>query len=281
MGRRSRGASCCGGSICSGRSMPSDYRIVVDISDLLAVRDQIAQQGFANVRKAVETMAEEAVERWRAAIKEARLWEGEKAPYIESIRSAMTGPLAAEVWSDYRLASEIEEGRPARDLKEVLPTAKKARRSKDGSLYLIIPFRHDTPKALGHPMPAAIYAQAKRLEKSRDIGMRMRKSATKHWLQERIVDWAPQNGRLPEGLAPKMRPHHKTDIYAGMVRMDTSSGKSKSSAYLTFRTMSQKSSGWVVGPRPGLKLAQGVADALGPVFQDAVRQGMAFDAGVG
>jgi hypothetical protein len=71
-------------------------------------------------------------------------------------------------------------------------------------------------------------------------------------------------------MTPKLKPSHHSDIHAGMVRFDTSSGKQKSSSYLTFRVMGEWSSGWVVGPREGLRLAQGVAEGLQPVLEQAV-----------
>ena len=47
-----------------------------------------------------------------------------------------------------------------------------------------------------------------------------------------------------------------------MVRMNTSAGKGKSSAYLTFRTMMEGSAGWITKPVPGVfhmpKLAQDI-----------------------
>ncbi|MEF8714163.1 MAG: hypothetical protein V5B39_11480 [Accumulibacter sp.] len=44
-----------------------------------------------------------------------------------------------------------------------------------------------------------------------------------------------------------MKPHHSTDLFAGMVRVNTGLG-----AYLTFRTLGEWQSGkWLVGSKPG------------------------------
>jgi hypothetical protein len=56
-------------------------------------------------------------------------------------------------------------------------------------------------------------------------------------------------GRLPAGLAPKLKPHHATDPYAGMVRFDNPSGGH--SKYLTFRVMTEDSTGWIRPSQPG------------------------------
>jgi hypothetical protein len=58
--------------------------------------------------------------------------------------------------------------------------------------------------------------------------------------------------RLAPGLAPKLKASHATDPYAGMVRMDTSTGKQKLSNYLTFRVMSERQTGkWIIPAQPG------------------------------
>lgn len=59
-------------------------------------------------------------------------------------------------------------------------------------------------------------------------------------------------------MAPKLAPHHATDIYAGMRKMDTSAGKAKSSAYMTFRVMVEGSSKWIVPAKPGLYIVRDV-----------------------
>ena len=69
---------------------------------------------------------------------------------------------------------------------------------------------------------------------------------------------------------PKLKDHHKTDIYDSMVRFDTSTPKAKSSAYMTFRVMSDKSSGWIVPAKPGLYLAKNVANQLQPLLETAI-----------
>ncbi len=207
----------------------------------------------------------------------AKLWEGEKKAYMESIDVKMTGDFSALVWSDYKNADEIEHGRPPRDLKAMLATSLKVRVSKKGKRYLIIPFRHNTPgaTALAAPMPPAIYKQAKALAPSSIAGMTQRPSGQKGkqhvMVPQAVYNWG---GKLPAELAPKLKPHHKTDIYAGMYRFNTSSGKQKSSAYMTFRTMIEGSPGWIIPAQPGLFLAKKVAEEMQPIaaqaFQKAV-----------
>ena len=257
------------------------YTLGVDLGALSGVDAAIAEIVYPRISQAVEAVAQEAASRWQNKVYKARLWSGEKNPYFESIAWKTTGPFEALVWTNFEPALEIETGRPPRDLKKALPTSKKARvvqsGKKKGQRYLIIPFRHNTPTASGQgahapQMPASVYAIAKGLKASRVLAPGSKKPATRiaaggNAVAQHSYSWG---GRLPSWLASKKSPHHKTDIYSGMVRMDTSSGKQESSSYLTFRVMSESSPGWIIPARPGLYLAKGVADEMRPILEDAI-----------
>lgn len=274
----------------------NQYKLSVDLGALLGTNAAIAQAVFPLVGQAVRAVAEEGAFRWKSAVMKAKLWpEGEKSPYVESIKWKMVGPMAAEITTDFKLAGEIETGRPAKDLKRMLQTSKKVRAAQagphKGQKYLIIPFRHNTPTASGEgayapQMPASVYAEAKQLSPSRlmppgSVVPPVRMSASGHLVPQHSYKWGE---RLPAGLAPKLKPSHVTDPYAGMVRFDTTTpGKNgkkatRSSAYLTFRVLGEWSSGWVIQPRPGLFLAKNVADGLQPVLEDAVGQAVTLRA---
>lgn len=264
--------------------MALDYQISVDLNALRGLTAEVAQAIAPKVQFAVSATAAEAVQRWQQAVMQAKLWHVEQDAYLKSIRWEMTSQsvtangldYVAKVWTDYRLAPLIETGRPARDMKAVLPTAKRARAAKDGTKYLIIPFRHQVPgaTAIGQAMPSHIYGNAKKLSASYVLPMgtkkpKQRLSATGHIVPQQSYQWGE---RLPAGLMPKAKPHHVTDIYANMVRFNTSSGKSKSSSYMTFRTMSEKSTGWIVPAKPGLYLAKSVTDKISLVFNDIIKK---------
>lgn len=143
----------------------------------------------------------------------------------------------------------VEEGTKERDLKRMLPTAKRARRAKDGSLYLIIPFRHGIPGTRGiQAMPKEVYALAKMMEHSRRVGHAGQRVSATGWTVPRFTyDW---RGRLKPGAMKDagLDPDGSHRRYAGMVRM----GKSGQTTYPTFRVMSEKSKGWIKPATPGL-----------------------------
>jgi hypothetical protein len=149
-----------------------------------------------------------------------------------------------------------------------------------GSLkYLIIPFRHNTPgsEALAPAMPPDVYKIASQFMPSRVIGKTTRPSGqnAKHLVPQSVYQWGD---KLPAGLAPKLKPSHKTDPYAGMVRFDTSSGTQKSSSYMTFRIMGQWSQGWIVGAKPGLHIARSVRQNIKPVAEKVIWEAAIKDA---
>ena len=263
----------------------AEYKISVDMAGLLdAVGSAINAQVMPTLNQAVRNLAEATTYRWKDAVSKAKLRDGEKQAYIQSITWSMTGDFAAVVETPYALAEAIENGRPAVDLKRMLQTSKKVRfvtkGKNSGKRYLIIPFRHNIPgqNAINQDMPPHVYAQAKPLLPSTITGKTMQhnggKGARARMVPRNTYDWG---GRLPAGLTPKLKPHHTTDIHANMVRMNTSAGAGKSSAYLTFRIMGEWASNkWIVPAKPGLYIAKGIAaqmQSVAPgVFAEAVKR---------
>lgn len=242
------------------------YRITLDLGAQLELSAGIKADLFPLVNQAVNGIAQAAASRWIEAVQRAKLWSGEKDAYAKAISYKMTGDFSAVVEADYRNAYEIEHGRPARDLKRMLDTSMKVRQAKDGTRFLIIPFRHNTPGNSAHApaMSAATYAQAKVLTMSTIVGHGRRVSGTGAMsiksrgpatVRQRKYTWGD---RLAGANVSKNE--------QGMVRMNTATGEGKkSSSFLTFRVMSEKSSGWIIKPQPGLGLAKGVADEMQPL----------------
>lgn len=251
--------------------MAKALSVQVDLSDLLSAGVIIRAGIFANLSAAVRATVETGEERWRQAVQSAPLWSGEAQAYSASIKGVITGAFSGEISSNYKYVEDIESGRPAYDMKRMLDTSMKVRISKQGYRYLIIPFRHNTPGNSAHAnaMPKAVYAQARQLAPSRVTGHGTRLSGTGAWdiktkapaeVRQRAYKWGD---RLAAGTARKLQPHHKSDPYAGMVKMNTTTpGGKTSSSYLSFRVMSERSGGWIIPARPGLWIAKAVAESL-------------------
>lgn len=264
------------------------FSISFDLGAKLDLMRVVNKQVFPLLNQAVRAVTAQTAYNWTEEVYKAKLWSGEKDAYVKSITWRMTGDFSGEVEATYKHAQEIETGRPARDLKKMLNTSLKVRVNKKGTRFLYIPFRHNTPgnDALASSMPPNVYALAKNLEASMVTGQTTRVSGlnamdikTKQFLTvpQNTYSWGQ---RLPAGLSQKLKSHHKTDIHAGMVRFDTSTpGGAKSSTYLTFRTMSEKSKGWIVPPQDGQHIARKVVDDMRPkanlAFQQAIKKTLA------
>lgn len=247
-----------------------NFNITIDFSQILMGLGQVNEGAASLMHKGIGITAQKVKEEWADRVSKAPgIWSVEKTTYIHSLRWEYTGPFSAVVLSDYKIASEIESGRPAKDLKQMLNSSMKVRNSKKGR-YLIIPMRHNVPSGDGHSsyakqMPAHVYAQAKQMVASKVTGIGSRVSGTgaldikskgPFMVPQRSYDWGE---RLPRNMAPKKSPNHTSDIYAGMVRMQTG----KSSSYMTFRIMGEWQTGkWIVAAKPGQWIARSVAQSV-------------------
>jgi len=244
------------------------YRISLDMGSLMELSSGINAALFPLVSQAVNGIAQATASRWIESVQRAKLWSGEKDAYVKTITWKMTGDFSAVVESDYRYAKDIETGRPPRDLKQMLNTSMKVRTTSKGTRYLIIPFRHNTPGNDAHApaMSPGVYAKAKMLSLSTITGHGRRASGTGAFsmltkapstVRQRSYNWGD---RLSGAGIPKNQ--------QGMVRMNTATGDGKkSSSFLTFRVMSEKSTGWIIKAQPGLNLAQNVQQEMQPVAE--------------
>ena len=242
--------------------------ITFDLGSQLDLMRVVNREIFPLLHQAVNAVGKQTAANWQQSVYAAKLWSGEKDAYAKSITWQMTGDFSGYVEATYEHARDIEDGRPARDLKAMLATSKKVRTSKNGTRYLYIPFRHNTPgnDALAHSMPSDVYKMAKDLSSSMITGKTTRQSGQKG-MQHLSV---PQNIYKWGG---KLVTEDSKSRYNGMYRFDTSTpGGASSSQFLTFRTMSETSKGWIVGPQPGQKIAQGVVEDIKPKAQTAFQQ---------
>lgn len=269
-----------------------NFNISIDLGALAGFGSAINREVLPKLHQAVRTIAQQTAADWQAEVGGAgSLWSGERDSYVKSITWRMTGDFSAVIESDYKYAAEIETGRPPRDLKRMLDTSKKVRRTESGKRFLVIPMRHNMKKL----QSAGIYGMAKALEPSRIVGKGRRASGE-------VTSLVPGQGMVKSDKQTPYLSNRKTksaymvrqNSYAwgqklsngalkgadvgrdvrkwaqGMYRFDTSTpGGAKSSAYLTFRMMMEGSSGWIIPARPGIHLARKVTDNMRPKAQAA------------
>ena len=281
------------------------YSISFDLGNVPGIANVINGQLMPLLSKAVNGVGSATAAKWKEHVYKAKLWSGEKDAYADSITwNFAPGSLSGFVEATYKHAEEIETGRPARDLKKMLNTSLKVRRTESGKRVLVIPIRHNVPGNNAHAkaMPANVHAIASQMAKSSVTGTGQRPVGEVTRMSPKIGMQASPN-QSPYLSSPKTKQHamiarmsyawgdrlskaalqqagaSKAEArrYAGMVRMDTSTpGGAKSSAYMTFRVMMEGSSGWIIPAQPGQYLAKKTIDAVAPVaervFAEAVKR---------
>lgn len=265
------------------------YNISFDLGSKLEISAGINAQVLPLMNQTVRAIAQQTAIDWQKAAYQAKLWSVEKDAYMQSIKWAMTGDFTALVESDYKYVQDIETGRPPRDLKKMLDTSSKVRRTENGKRFLVIPMRHNTPGngALARAMPQGVYELAGAITASKVVSSGQRPSGE-------VTHLSPKTGMHASAKQSPYLSNPKTkqaatvtalkyawggrltaaaikgaDMdaatakrYAGMVRFPDGSG---GHSHVTFRIMMEGATGkWIVPAKPGLFLARGVAQAMQP-----------------
>jgi hypothetical protein len=156
----------------------------------------------------------------------------------------------------------------------VVPIGERGKHEReDGGFFRAIPFRHATPGTKGAVGPAMgdPYRGHDAVADSKKLGTEVYAQA-KELLPTRTDPYTgktQQGERLPAGLAPLLKPHHATDIYAGMIREEKTYERATQSQYVTFRTISTGSPGWVRPATPGAHYAEQVAQFVARIAPQA------------
>ena len=210
--------------------------------------------------------------------------------YAESIKTGAAidmpeaGQYERKVLALDPIAEKTEHGYPAWDMKPMLLHGPKARLSKKGIIFNIIPFRHGVPGGSGENahfknMPQNIYEAAKALKptlstphgpQGRDTilnyGQRLNKKDHGNLLgppQNKLVYRNPGDRLAMGGYT------HKSDIHEGMLKVQASYGKAVQNKYLTFRIVSENSAffSWWHPGRPPQRHLQFITDFCLPKIE--------------
>jgi len=249
------------------------------LPDLARLASFLGPQDFPEFFKVAESISEEAEIKYKGYLLGGATPAGKavKHPSGATARGVIREQTSALGWTIKNkapAARALEEGTDERDMKSTLfnGTSKCARRAKDGSIYLVIPFRQGVPGTRGLPaMPKAVYALAKQLAFSSVIAAPSTRVSATGWT---VPKWTYRwNGRLTEKMLATLKVDASTASHlTGMVRM----AKSGQPSYMTFRVMSTKSpaASWVRPAVPGLwPLRSAVDEAMAegmPKLEDAI-----------
>jgi hypothetical protein len=206
--------------------------------------------------------------------------------YAKSIKVQQTGAFEHEIYSDSKVADWIENGTKELDMKTTHPYGSRSRVSpravskktgkvlREGSSYLIVPFRWGTPKAIGFKniIPAHIYSMVKKLKKTQTTAgadnSPVRTPNARGEMKGRAqYEWG---GRFEYALG--------NANFSGMVRSTDSTGKNRSGGYFTFRVISSKSKkGWVKPAEPARHVTRALAEETRESVNAFVESGLMED----
>ncbi|HUV65957.1 MAG TPA: hypothetical protein VMW24_18830 [Sedimentisphaerales bacterium] len=225
--------------------------IDVDISQLVPA---VLEQFFSSdmMESIIDDLAEGARAKW-ISLARSELTSA-KEDYIRGIQPVESKPGERVITLVGWLPNSVESGIGGYDMRMTLLGPGKGKRNASGGYYRAIPFRHGTPGSqglAGAPMGSQ-HAGQMGSERARqmgqdiwDVAKRLRPS--KQAQPRSRTSWGD---RLRAGMAPKLKPHHKTDIFAGMVKVKHTYQKASGNKYMTFRTISTSNpEGWM---HPGI-----------------------------
>ena len=231
----------------------------------------------------------------------------QKKEYVDSITLGQNldipeiGRFDRAVIATSPIAMETEMGKAPWDMKPMLLNGPKARMSKSGSIYNIIPFRHGVPNNSGEnshfkQMPKDIYAAAKQLKPSvsATIGQKANGKPQMAMMSYGgnispkthsclLSKYPPQTktiiDRQADGTIKVGMYKHKSSIYDGMVKVQAFYRAKWQSQYMTFRVVSSKSpaySWWNPG-RPGQHHIEAIKDYCPPKVEKRLMEAAKSD----
>lgn len=276
-------------------AQPISINIRVGWEEMQEIMAALGAGQFPNLGRAVEQATALVQRNWLAAASGAEVsYRGRSfainrrsGAYARSISDGMeyplgSDPLAGRVSATAEHADAIEKGTPPHDMKPTLLSGPRARVSREGVRYVIIPFRHNVPgaSATGKPMPKEVYRAAKTLAMSQVTGKRPDVNARGEPVERATYKWGGQASVHPFGWRSRIAPQgheytHKVSIYEGMVRM----GPKGHSTYMTFRVASENSdpnSWWSPGVEPK-PVSEAVAEMSSAQVDAIIRGGFEAD----
>lgn len=205
---------------------------------------------------------------WVKAIMKSNAPQSHKQGYASEIQVSMDDGYI-EVFATKQkdsFASKVEDGVPAYDMKPGLLGGKRARRSKDGYAYTIVPFRHSTMELKA----AGIYNDVLNLDKDFDAqsGQPTRNITKRYRITGKYFDYNAAGKIVLRNIYSKgaarflangMRGYRNnklwpkgeksTSKYAGIVK----AGSGGHSSYVSFRIVSEKTTPSFKWIHPGFK----------------------------
>lgn len=256
--------------------MPLKIESSVELQEILTRLDMFGKQIFPETARAINISSVFMQKTW-VNIAQGQDTSGKpenvkfygSIDYANSIRIIHYSPFHKVVYSDSKIGKKLQEGSKEIDMKPALVSGPKSRVAEDGHRYNIIPFRHMVKKLKKSKIGGInAYAVAKQLQQQKVIGFRIDSEGTRRMVYEK---WNKE-----KKLDVKDR------FLAGLVRMKTSTGGTKSSAYLTFRVVNLSQVGkWIRKAQSSWDIISQVKDKTESKIKEFVIKAIKRDMNIG
>ncbi len=267
-------------------------------------------QTLSATMQAVEYLSTKYQEAWMRAASGAKLpglpFVINSKQYHRTIERRQISPTTWEVYTSYTTRSGksvtelLEHGHGLIDLKPGLLSGPNSRQGKKGR-YNIVAFRHGTPGSdpyRNNPMPISVYknfsAQMKEADERKRTGASQtggHSYQTKSSAQPggRSYSWGERYDKeSTRGMQKKVitrkgkvvgEYQQKSGRYAGMVAMQASTQRARSSSYLTFRVVSAASDpmSWIVPEQDPWPVRKAVVDFMQPFAEEILKKAIEQD----
>jgi hypothetical protein len=266
------------------------------LEELLNVLNSAGKNALPNTEKALKGAARLVRARWvdfanGGPLKGVEKLKRPSGGYARSIRAEQTGAFEHEIYSEAKVAEWIENGTEELDMKKTHPYGPRSRVAppvisrktgkvlREGSSYLIVPFRWGTPKSVGFKniMPVHIYNRVKKMKKMKTLVSADTSSIKKPTAQtpSKMVGRAQYN----TGDYDRFNYVLGTTDFNGMVRSTDETGKNRSGGYFTFRVISSKSPArsWIKPAMPARHVTRAVMEETREDVNALVENGLMED----
>ena len=290
-------------------------KIRIKVEDFIPEFVQLGKSGkggmiFAHTERAVEKLSTMYQEAWINAASGAALpglpFVVNARNYQRTIQRKQTGQYSWEIYSDYTtktglgVTALLEQGHGPIDLKPGLLRGPKSRVGKNGR-YNVVSFRHGSPNSdpqRNDPMPLSVYRSftndVKQIDAQRQAGATAKSGTSysskssvtpgsRNYMWGKKYDPGSKIGQQTKLILDKGKLKgtytHKAGKYAGMVRLQQSTSKSKRGGYFTFRIVSSASDpmSWIVPEKEPWPVRQAVTDFMRPFAEGILQEALQED----
>lgn len=258
--------------------------IDININEFLSGINESVPDLQSIAQQALDDVTNEVYEAWRSQAQ--THLKSTRNNYINGLQIYQEGPLKNVIVLTGDFNNSIESGMTAFDMKEHFRKSGKVRYSKDGSWYLIIPFRFATPGALGENeafssvMPKQIYDLAKKLNPVKSDSSGMDKQGDTLIDIPSSLNEQKIRASFTDMMTKKTYPQyqHKSSIYKGIQKQQKTYEKGSSSQYNSFRTASAKSdpNSWIHRGIAAYNLADKAVESVdvGAIVDFSIQRGL-------